>query len=133
MFNRYYQPDIDINSMKITSSEVYSNPSEITLPLRWIGLLSDSLPLDFTGTTGIHSGRDVIKLLLVGAKAVQIASVIYKNGAEFIPLMLQEIETWMDSKEFGTIEEFRGTLNKHQMDSKAYERVQFMKYYGGIV
>jgi len=132
LFNRYYQPGIDLVQMNVTSTEIYSHPSEITLPLRWIGLLSDGLPMDLAGTTGVHSGRDVVKMILVGAKAVQIASVLYKNGATYIQTMLEEIERWMYENEYAGIESFRGELCKQNMATPAYERIQFMKYYGGI-
>lgn len=132
LFNRYYQPNIDLNQMKITSSEVYSNPGEITLPLRWIGLLSGAVEMDLAGTTGVHTGRDIAKMILVGAKAVQIASALYKFGAEHIQTMLDEFERWMYENEHAGIEDFRGQLSKESMSTTAYERIQFMKYYGGV-
>ena len=132
LFNRYYQPNIDINTKTIISTDIYSNPSDITLPIRWLGLLSNQFPLDFAGSTGIYSGADVIKMLLVGAKTAQTASALYKHGAAHVGVMLAEITSWMDKNEYSTIADFRGILCQSNMGTKAYERVQFMKYYGGI-
>ncbi len=132
LFNRYYQPNIDINTKTIINSDIYSSPADITFPLRWIGILANEFPIDFAGSTGIFSGEDLVKMLLVGAKGAQIASALYKNGSAHVSTMLTDLRNWMEKNEYSSIEEFRGMLCKNNMGSKAYERIQFMKYYGGL-
>ncbi|MDD2412309.1 MAG: dihydroorotate dehydrogenase-like protein [Bacteroidales bacterium] len=133
LFNRYYSPDIDIDKMTMTSTNVFSKHEENALVLRWVALLSNKLKSDLCATTGIHSGFDVIKQLLAGASAIQIVSAIYKKGFDIIPEMLQEIERWMDSKNFESIADFKGKMSFEKTENPdAYLRIQFMKYFAGI-
>ncbi len=133
MFNRFYSPDIDIDKFKVTSTHVFSTKDEIYTTLRWIAMLSDRLHCDIAGSTGVHDGEGAVKLLLAGAKAVQIASVLYKNGFEAIGEITRFIEQWMDKHEFKTTDEFIGKLSvKFAENPAAYERVQFMKHFAGI-
>ncbi|HEX2936997.1 MAG TPA: dihydroorotate dehydrogenase-like protein [Bacteroidales bacterium] len=132
LFNRFYSPDIDIDKMQVTSGFVLSNPAELALSLRWTAIMSDRINCDIAASTGVHSGEDMIKQLLAGAKAVQIASTLYKNYAGQIETMLNELKEWMQSKEFNSIEEFRGKLaQKNIKNPAAYERIQFMKNFRG--
>ena len=134
IFNRYYSPDIDINNFKIISSNVFSTPEEISTSLRWIALLSDKVKCDLAASTGVHNGEGVIKQILAGATAVQIVSAIYKHGPEHISTILKNIENWMEKNNFSTLDEFRGKMSyKKVKNPAAFERVQFMKYFGGIV
>lgn len=133
LFNRFYNPDIDIHNLKVISSEVYSTPQDISTSLRWMAILSGKVKSDLVASTGIHDGEGVIKQILAGAKAVQIVSTIYKNKAEYIPTILQFVESWMDEKGFTGIEKFRGLVNYEKAENPAaFERVQFMKYFSGI-
>lgn len=130
MFNRFYSPDIDIEKMEITSSNILSNKSEITIPLRWIGIMHNRVDCDLAASTGVHDSEGVIKQILAGANAVQIASTIYKNGPEQITKMLNELKKWMGVNEFNSINDFKGKLSQaKQVNPAAYERVQFMKYF----
>ncbi|MFO8235952.1 MAG: dihydroorotate dehydrogenase-like protein [Bacteroidales bacterium] len=132
LFNRFYSPDININDFTLRPSYVLSDPAEIALPLRWIGIISDRSACDLAASTGIHDGEAVIKQLLVGAKVVQIASTVYKNGKSIITTMLEDISNWMDKKGYSSIEEFRGKLSQLKTDNPAvYFRTQFMKYFAG--
>ncbi len=133
LFNRFFSPDIDINKFEIKSTNVFSSPSELSQSLRWIAMLSDNIQCDIAASTGIHNGEAAIKQLLVGAKAVQIASVLYKKGIKEISIILKEINDWMVNNNFDNIEQFRGKMNIKKSDNPAaYERVQFMKYFSGI-
>ena len=127
MFNRYYKPDVDIDKMAIVSNKYHSNAEELSESLRWIGLLSNRNICQFAASTGIHKGDDVIKALLVGADAAQIATILYKNGLEYIPVMLTHIEKWMENKGFKSIADFKGKLSKGKEVTASFERVQFMK------
>ncbi len=133
MFNRFFSPDVDIDTFKITATNIFSQPEESSLPLRWIGILSELLYCDVAATTGIHQGSDVIKQLLAGANAVEIATTLYKNGFGQIGVMLKDIEKWMEKHNFKSIEEFRGKMSAKKTENPAaYLRVQFMKYFAGI-
>jgi dihydroorotate dehydrogenase (fumarate) len=133
LFNRFFSPDIDIDKFQITSSHVFSSPGEMSIALRWVAMLSDKVQCDIAASTGIHDGKAVIKQLLAGAKAVQIASVLYQKGFDQIPLMLKEMEEWMAKHNFTSPNDFIGKLSyKEAMNPAAYERVQFMKHFSGI-
>jgi dihydroorotate dehydrogenase (fumarate) len=133
LFNRFYNPDIDIDSLEFTSGAVLSNPSDLYLSLRWIGILSGRSGCNLGASTGIHDGTSLIKVLLAGANAVEIASTIYINGYDQIQVMLDELENWMTEKKMANIEQFRGVLSQSKtVNPAAYERVQFMKYFRGF-
>lgn len=133
LFNRFYSPDIDIDKMTITSSNVFSKHEEIGLSLRWVALLSKTVKSDICATTGIHDGAGVIKQILAGAAAVQVVSTVYKNGFDIIPQMLKDIEDWMTKKNFKSIQDFKGMMSFDNIDNPAaYLRIQFMKYFAGI-
>jgi dihydroorotate dehydrogenase (fumarate) len=131
LFNRFYEPDIDIDSMKLTHAEILSSPADIRQSLRWVGILADKVErIDIAASTGIHDGKAVIKQILAGARAVQVCSVLYKQGETQLKVMLDDLTSWMKRKKFNSIEEFRGKLSyKHIADPAMYERSQFMKYF----
>ena len=131
LFNRFYEPDIDIEDLKMTSAEVLSNPSDIRKSLRWVGMLSDKIKgLDISATTGIYDGAAAIKQILAGAASVQVCSAVYENGFDQITKILEEISAWMKRKDFTSIENFKGKLSYESIPNSAmYERAQFMKYF----
>jgi dihydroorotate dehydrogenase (fumarate) len=131
MFNRFYEPDIDLDKLVLTSSKVFSSPDEIRHTLRWVGLVSSGIPeMDIAASTGIHDGKAVIKQLLAGAKVAQLCSTLYLNGNDVIPKMLSEITGFMKKWQFANLDEFRGRLSyKNIPDPMVYERSQFMKYF----
>lgn len=132
LFNRFFSPDFDINKLELSSSFVFSNPDDIALSLRWMSIMSKRVECDLVASTGIHDGEGVIKQLLAGAKAVQLASVLYKSGTTVIEDMLKTLEDWMDHKGFKNLNECRGLLSQSSSTNPAlYERVQFMKYFSG--
>jgi dihydroorotate dehydrogenase (fumarate) len=130
LFNRFYSPDIDLDSLEIIPAPIYSNPDEYTNTLRWIAIASDKVKCDMTATTGIHNATSVAKMILAGAKAVQIASVLYKNGIPYLSNIKNELGQWMESKGFETPEQFRGKLSYGNTENPAgLLRVQFMKHF----
>lgn len=131
LFNRFYRPDVDINNLSLASRNVFSSHDEITLSLRWIGLLSKKIDIDFAGSTGIHSGADVIKQILVGASSAQVCTAIYRHGYEYIGTMLEEMITWMRKFGYSNLNQFRGLLVKDDEATAEFERVQFMKRAAG--
>ena len=133
LFNRFFSPDIDIETLEVKSSFVFSSPSDIATSLRWIAMLSPHVKCDISASTGVHDGEGVIKQLLAGAQTVQTVSALYKNGVKEIPEMLDTLTQWMKRHNFENINEFRGKLSiKSYENPAAYERVQFMKYFSGI-
>jgi len=133
LFNRFYEPDINIEKIELTASEVFSSPSDIRRSLRWIGLISSQLQkVEIAAGTGIHDGEAVIKQILAGAQVTQVCSSIYINGSQIIPGMLSELTSFMKKWNFKKIEDFRGRLSyKNIPDPMLYERAQFMKYFSG--
>ncbi len=133
MFNRFYAPDIDIQKMELSSPQMFSSPEEQFETLRWVAILSERVNVNIAASTGIHSGEDVIKMLLAGANAVQVVSSLYKNGPDQIGRMLTKLETWMSDQGYDSVEQFRGKISrKYGADPAAFERMQFMKYFSEI-
>lgn len=133
LFNRFFSPDIDIDNLKVTATNVFSHPDELSISLRWVAMLSSRLHCDIAASTGIHSGAAVIKQLLAGARATQVVSVLYKNGFGHITTMLNELEAWMDKHNFSSLKDFNGRMSIKEIENPAaFERVQFMKHFSGI-
>ncbi len=132
LFNRFIAPDIDIDRQEVVSANVLSQADEYLLPLRWTAILSGQLKCDLAATTGIHSAETAIKFLLAGASAVQVASVLYHEGVEAISKLNKGITDWMDKNGYRTIDQFKSSLSlANAKNAVAFERVQFMKYFGG--
>ncbi len=127
VFNRFYRPDIDTGSLEIVNHNYLSSPGELTIPLRWVGLLSGRLDIDISASTGIHSPDDVVKQLLAGAVTTQFCSTLYKNGIEQIAKMKDGLESWMDGKGFDKIDDFRGKVGSDTLQKAAFERIQYLE------
>ncbi len=133
LFNRFYNPDINLEEMKVISSSVFSSPADLGMPLRWIGILADKVKCDLAASTGIHDGDALIKILLVGARVAQCASVFYQKKPEFAKSMLARLDEWMGDNNFKKIDDFRGLLSQEKTgDPVTFERAQFMKYFSGF-
>jgi dihydroorotate dehydrogenase (fumarate) len=130
IFNRFYTSDIDVDNQRLVSAEILSSTNEYLLPLRWTGILSGCVACEIAATTGIHNTQTALKFLLAGASAIQISSVLYTEGPGAITRMNQGISNWMDQKGYATLADFRGSLSQSASSSQAWERVQFMKYFG---
>jgi dihydroorotate dehydrogenase (fumarate) len=129
LFNRMFQPDIDIYTEEHQFPYTLSNSEDNRLPLRYAGLLFGNTNASICANTGIMNGSDVIKMLLAGADCVQVVSTVYLNQIEFIGSMLTEIEKWMDSRGYRSIESFRGRMSKKNTNNKLpYHRVQYMDF-----
>lgn len=132
MFNRFYQPDIDIDKVEQTAGQVFSNGSELANSLRWIGITSSIVDgISYAASGGVHTPKDVVKAILAGASAVEVCSTIYKNGKEIIKPMLNFLSMWMNDKGFERISQFKGKLNVKDIQGvNTFERTQFLRYYG---
>jgi dihydroorotate dehydrogenase (fumarate) len=132
LFNRFFSPDFDIDKFEVKSSNVFSAPSDLSISLRWIAIMAERVNCDLAASTGVHDGVALIKQLLAGADAVQVASTLYENGKGRIGEMLKTLEDWMEGKGYGSLSDFRGKMSQAKSSNPAaYERVQFMKYFGG--
>jgi dihydroorotate dehydrogenase (fumarate) len=131
MFNRFYEPDIDINKMEIIPASVLSQENERRYVLRWIGMASaQDIKIDISASTGVHTGQDAIKYLLAGASTVQVCSALYNNGIGYLKTMNQQIANWMSANKFNKVDDFRAKLSYANYEKrKAFERTQFMKYF----
>lgn len=134
LFNRFYAPDINADDMSFGSAEVLSSPSELRNSLRWIGIVSSQVDqLDLAASTGVHSGMAVVKQILAGATAVQVCSVLYRNGLDYIRDMIAEMLKWMEKHQYESPGDFRGKMNYGSLDDPSvYERAQFMKYFSSM-
>ena len=132
LFNRFFSPDFDIDKLEVKPSFVFSSPSDLSLSLRWIAIMANKVNCDLAASTGVHDGDAVIKQLLAGADAVQVASCLYKNGQQYLKELLDGLKTWMASKRYSELDDFRGKLSQDRStDPAIYERAQFMRYFGG--
>lgn len=132
LFNRFYQPDIDIRTLEYTSGEILSHPGDIAASLRWVGISSAAVDqVDYAVSGGVSGGDDVIKSILSGASAVEICSMVYRNGKETIRPMLEHLENWMNGQGYEHISQFKGIMNASKINGINYfERTQFLKYFG---
>jgi dihydroorotate dehydrogenase (fumarate) len=128
LFNRFFQPDINIDTESMVQPFNFSTQADNRLPLRFAGLLHGQVKADVCASTGIMTGRDVAKMLLAGASTVQVVTALYRNGVKSIAAMKEELGAWMDAKGYSSIEAFRGKLSaKNARDPWAYTRAQYAK------
>jgi dihydroorotate dehydrogenase (fumarate) len=128
LFNRFFQPDINVDTEDMTQPFNFSTQADNRLPLRFAGLLHGRIKADVCASTGIMTGKDVAKMLLAGASAVQVVTALYRNGVKSIRAMLDELSQWMEGKSYATIDSFRGKLSaKNAKDPWAYTRAQYAK------
>ncbi len=132
LFNRLFQPDINTQTERHVFPYNLSSSDDHRLPLRFAGLLYGNVNASVCTNSGILNGHDVIKMLLAGADSVQVVSALYKNGIDVIAAMLKDLEKWMDSKGYDTIESFRGKLSrKNTMNDLPYHRSQYLDFMMG--
>jgi dihydroorotate dehydrogenase (fumarate) len=128
LFNRFYQPDIDIESLAVHPQLRLSDSSELLLRLRWLAILSPLVRGSLAATGGIHTAEDMIKALLVGADAVQLVSVVLRQGPVVVPGLLASLQSWMSRHQFKSIADFRGHLDlSHCPDPSAFERANYVR------
>ena len=131
LFNRFYDPEIEVSDMKITSTNIYSDKSQINNTIRWVALASSNInTISYGSSSGVYEPEDVIKMLLSGASAIHICSTLYKNGFDVIGQMLDFIDKWSEEHTFTKVTDFIGLLNSSNTKyNEVFERAQFMKYY----
>jgi dihydroorotate dehydrogenase (fumarate) len=128
MFNRFYQPDIDMETLDVKPNVLLSTPQEMRLPLTWIGILYKRIKADLAATTGVHSGIDAAKMILAGANVTMMASALLKYGIEHFGTVETELREWMEQHEYESVQQMRGSVSQmHAEDPSAFERAQYMK------
>ena len=128
LFNRFYQPDFDLSELDIIHNLDLSTSSELRLPLRWISILYGKINADFALTSGVHTGKDVIKSMMAGAKVAMIASTLLHNGEKAISPILSDVKAWMKERDYESIEQMQGSMSqKNVREPAAFERANYMK------
>ncbi|MTI33454.1 dihydroorotate dehydrogenase-like protein [Xanthovirga aplysinae] len=128
LFNRFYQPDIDLTKKKMVPNVLLSSPSDMRLPMRWIAILKDRIDCDFAASSGISSGNDVIKMTMVGADISMVCSALLKNGISHLSIMEQEVKNWMEKYEYPSLTSIKGCISSFNVtDPGAYERLWYIK------
>lgn len=128
LFNRFYQPDIDLETLEVRPNIVLSTSHAQRLPMRWIALLYGHIRADLAATSGVHSGQDVVKMLLAGASVTMMASALLRHGPGHIATVEAELREWMTENEYESVMQMRGALSQqHAENPSAYERAQYMK------
>jgi dihydroorotate dehydrogenase (fumarate) len=128
LFNRFYQPDINLDTLEVTPDLQFSSSYELRFPLRWLAILYGKVKASLAATTGIHEGTDVLKAVMAGADAVQLASVLLKQGVKHVEVILNDMKKWMQEKEYESIEQMKGSMSyKSVAEPAAYTRANYMK------
>ncbi|HKU76246.1 MAG TPA: dihydroorotate dehydrogenase-like protein [Pyrinomonadaceae bacterium] len=128
LFNRFYQPDFDLENLEVAPRLVLSNSDDLRLPLRWVAILYGRLSVDLAITSGIHTSHDAIKGLMAGAKVTMMASELLQNGVRRIGQVLNELTTWLNEHEYESVMQMIGAMSqKHCAEPAAFERANYMK------
>ena len=128
LFNRFYQPDIDLESLELAPHVLLSTPQAMRLPLTWIGVLHSKVKASLAATSGIHSAEDVIKLLMVGADVTMLCSTLLRNGINHLRSIEQGVREWMEAHEYESVQQMKGSMSQRNCaDPSAFERAQYMR------
>jgi dihydroorotate dehydrogenase (fumarate) len=127
LFNRFYQPDIDLEDLTVVPNLQLSDASEIRLPIRWVAILSDLLDCDLAVTSGAHSADDVLKALLAGADVVMMASALLRNGPEHVATVLADLQIWLEENGYESVDQLRGSMSQGAApDAESFVRANYM-------
>jgi dihydroorotate dehydrogenase (fumarate) len=128
LFNRFYQPDIDLEALEVTPNVRLSTPQALRLPLRWIGILYGKIGADLAATSGIHEAPDVLKMLMAGASVTMMASTLLRNGIDHIRGIEQDMRNWMIEHEYESVHQMQGSMSQqNSADPSAFERAQYIR------
>ena len=131
LFNRFYQPDLDLENLEVVPNLVLSDSDEMRLPLRWIAILYGRIQADLALTTGVHSSTDALKGIAAGASVVQLASELLQNGIDRIADILEEMKMWLMENEYESLEQLRGSLSQVNVGAPAaFERANYVRVVG---
>lgn len=128
LFNRFYQPDINIEALEVEPNVLLSTPQAMRLPMRWIAILYGRLNVDLAATSGIHKPQDVLKMLMAGANVTLLVSVLLRHGIEHIKVIEEGVRQWMEEYEYESVKQMQGSMSQINCpDESAFERAQYMK------
>ena len=128
LFNRFYQPDIDLEELEIKPNVLLSTPQALRLPLTWIGILYGRIKANLAATSGVHGAEDVIKLLMVGADITMLCSTLLRNGISHLRYVEQSLVEWMEKHEYESVRQMKGSMSQLRCpDPSAFERAQYMR------
>jgi len=128
LFNRFMQPDLDIEALEVTPNLVLSNSNELRLPLRWVAILYGRIQADMALTTGVHTAQDVLKAMMAGANVAMPASSLLINGVGHLSALLSDMQQWMETYEYHSVQQMRGSMSQRSVaEPAAYERANYMK------
>ena len=128
LFNRFYQPDFDLDELEVVHNLDLSTSADLRLPLRWISILNGQVHTDFALTSGIHSAQDVLKAMMAGAKVAMMASNLLHNGERVVATMLNELGWWMETHEYKSIQQMQGSMSRQSVaEPAAFERANYMR------
>lgn len=128
LFNRFYQPDFDLENLEVVPHLVLSNSNELRLPLRWVAILYGRVPVDFAISSGVHTHEDVLKCMMAGAKVAMMTSELLRNGIRRIGQILEDMTWWMEEHEYESVTQMQGSMSqKNVAQPAAFERANYMK------
>jgi dihydroorotate dehydrogenase (fumarate) len=128
LFNRFYQPDLDIEELTVTPNLILSRPAEMRLPLRWVAILYGHVDASMALTTGIHTPEDVVKAIMAGADVANVCSVLLQEGIGKVSDLVSGLRLWMDEHEYESVEQMKGSLSQKAVaEPQAFERANYMK------
>ena len=128
LFNRFYQPDIDLDALEVKPNVILSSPQALRLPLRWIAVLYGRVRTSFAATSGVHSAQDVIKLLMAGADVTMMCSALLKHGPGHIRQVLEDVNQWMLDHEYVSVSQMKGSMSQKSVaNPEAFERANYMR------
>jgi len=133
LFNRFYQPDIDLDELEVQPNVLLSTPQALRLPLTWIGILYGRIRANLAATSGVHGPEDVIKLLMVGADVTMLCSTLLRNGINHLQFIEEGVVRWMERHEYDSVQQMKGSMSQLRCpDPSAFERAQYMKAVKGV-
>jgi dihydroorotate dehydrogenase (fumarate) len=128
LFNRFYQPDLDLETLDVVPHVVLSHSDELRLPLRWIGILRGRTKASLAATSGVHTGEDVVKAILTGADVAMLASALLANGPDHLARVERELRRWLEEREYASVAQMKGSLSQHRSpDPEAFERANYLR------
>ena len=128
LFNRFYQPDIDLETLEVAPNVLLSTPMAMRSPLRWIAILHGRIAANLAATSGIHRASDALKMLMAGADVTMLCSVLLRRGIGHIAVIEREMREWMEQHEYDSVKQLKGSVSqKNCPDPSAFERAQYMR------
>ena len=128
MFNRFYQPDLDLENLEVKPGVILSTSNDLRIPLRWTAILRDKLKISIAGTTGVHTAMDALKLIAAGANVAQMCAALLQNGPAYLGKVLSDMEKWLEEKEYANLGVLQGSMSQKAVEDPAsFERANYMK------